>query len=129
MFTLRVARRHGVHWARFTGVVISAELEALDKAAIEYAARIGPVHAILDFFDADAIAIPETMIVRRGRQPQLMREHKRIIVVRTLQQEALARLFVAEQSNFGMVEPAKIVTTIDAAFEWLQVTEADFEPV
>jgi hypothetical protein len=122
MFTLRVACRRGVHWAHFTGVVTSAELEALDKAAIEYAARNGPVHTILDFFDAEAMAIPETTIVH-----QLMPERKRIIVVGTIEQEALARLFVAEQTDFGEVEPAEIVKTIEVAFEWLEVTEADFE--
>lgn len=126
MFILRVARRRRVHWAHFTDVITSADLEVLDKAAIDYAARNGPVHTILDFVDAEAIAIPETTIVHRARRPQLMPERKRIIVVGTFEQEALARLFVTEQINFG-VEPPEIVTTIDAAFEWLEVTEADFE--
>ena len=127
MFILHVARRRGVHWAHFTGVVTSEELEALDRSAIEYAARHGPVHAILDFFDADAIAIPETTIVHRARRPHLMPQRKRIVVVRTVEQEALARLCAAERINFGGVEPPDIVMSIGIAFERLQVTEADFE--
>lgn len=126
MFTLHVARRRGVYWGHFTGVVASAELEAFDKAVIEYAARNASVHTILDFFDADAMAIPETTIVHRARRPQIMPERKRVIVVRTFDQEALARLFVTEQINFGG-EPPEIVKNIGAAFERLRVTEADFE--
>ena len=127
MFTLRIARRRGVHWAHFTGVVTSAELEALDQAAIEYAACHGPVHAIRDFFDADAIAIPETTIVHRARRPHLMPRRKRIVVVRTFEHEALARLCATERINFGGVEPPEIVRSIGVAFERFQVTEADFE--
>jgi hypothetical protein len=126
MFTLHVARRRGFYWGHFTGVVASAELEAFDKAVIEYAARNASVHTILDFFDADAMAIPETTIVHRARRPQIMPERKRVIVVRTFDQEALARLFVTEQINFGG-EPPEIVKNIGAAFERLRVTEADFE--
>lgn len=127
MFTLHVARRRCVHWAHFTGVVASADLDAFDKAMIEYVARNAPVHAILDFFDAEAIAIPETTIVHRARRPQMMPKRKCVIVVRTVEQETLARLFVTAQRDFGGVEQPEIVKNIGSAFEQLRVTEAEFE--
>ena len=128
MLTLLIARRQAVQLARFTGVVTSAELEALDQAAVKFAARDGPVHAIMDFSDAEALAVPETKIMSRGRTPQLMPGHKRIIVARTFEQQALARLFATEQTHIG-AEPPEIVSSIGAAFERLGVTETDFEPL
>jgi len=128
MLTLHIARRRGVHLARFTEVVTSAELEALDKVAVEFAAHDGPVHAIMDFSCAEAIALPETKILQRGRTPQLMPGYKRIIMASTFEQQALARLFVAEQTRIG-AKPPEIVSSVEAAFEWLDVAETDFEPL
>lgn len=128
MLTLMFAPRRRVHLARFSGTVAWADFEALDKAVIEFVAHTGPVDAILDFSGAQAMAMPETRIMNRGRMPQLMPGRRRILVAPTFEQQGLSRLFVSEQTQLGATPP-EIVSAIDDAFAALGVTEEDFEPV
>jgi|HubBroStandDraft_5_1064220.scaffolds.fasta_scaffold998707_1 hypothetical protein len=128
MLTLLYARGRGILLARFTGFVSSADLDALDAAVIEFGGRFGPFHGIWDFSSAEVMAVPETKIQQRGRTSQLMPGRQRIIVVNTFEQEGLARIFIAEQTHAGF-EPPKVVSSTEVAFEWLQVTATDFEPV
>lgn len=128
MITLFYAGRERVLLARLTGIVTSPDLEALDQATIEFASQNGPFHAICDFSSAESVAVPETKIRQRGSTHQMMPGQQRIIVVGTPEQEALARMFVAEQTHAGS-EPSKIAWSLEAAFEWFEVTAGEFEPL
>jgi hypothetical protein len=112
---LIIAWRHRVQLVRFPGIVTSAELEALDKAASEFAVHNGSRFLLVrgrlsDVGDEKPETWPHTLADARAQG-----QHSSLDV-----RAALARLFVTEQ-HIG-AEPPEIVSSIEAVFERLGVT-------
>jgi len=100
--------------ARFTGVFSSEDVAALDQAVIEFTARHGPVHGLLDFTGLEATSMPMSKLLRRG--------YKRVFVVTETQGQEMAREFASEQATAGSEAP-RIVSTVAEAYRLLGLSE------
>jgi len=115
--------------ARFTGVFSSEDVAALDQAVIEFTARHGPVHGLLDFTGLEATSVPMSKLLKRAQQPPISPGHKRVFVVSEAQGQEAAREFASQQVLAGADRP-QIVATLAEAYRLLGLSEQPhFEPV
>src|SRR3954471_1645495 len=115
MFTLAYETRHKVLLARFTGVFSSEDVAALDRAVIEFTARHGAVHGLLDFTGLEATTVPMSKLLQRAQQPPISPGYKRIFVVSETQGHEGVREFASQQAVAGVERP-QIVSTLDEAY-------------
>ncbi len=108
--------------ARFTGVFSSEDVAALDQAVIEFTARHGPVHGLLDFTGLEATSMPMSKLLRRAQQPPISPGYKRVFVVTETQGQEMAREFASEQATAGSEAP-RIVSTVAEAYRLLGLSE------
>ena len=120
MFTLAYERRHKVLVSRFTGVFSSEDIAELDRAVIEFTARNGPSHGLLDFTQVEAVTVPMSKLVKRGGQPAISPGLKRVFVVPGSQD--MAREFANQQALAGSDGP-QIVSTLQEAYRLLGLGE------
>jgi hypothetical protein len=128
MFTLSYERRCNVLLAHFAGVYSSDDIAALDTALLEFSARYGPSHIIRDLSAVDGVAVPASKIVQRGQEPPISPGYGRVTVAPRSDLYETARLYGAEQRLAGNDAP-KLVSTLDEAFQELDVVDPQFELV
>jgi hypothetical protein len=129
VFTLAFERKHKVLLARFYGVFSSDDVAELDRAVIEFVARTGPVHGLLDFTGVEAMTVPMSKLVQRARQPPISPGYKRVFVIGSSQTQEFAREFAAHQASAGPSSP-RIVATLEEAYTLLRLgKEPRFEPI
>jgi hypothetical protein len=127
MLRLAYDRKNRVLLVTISGIFASAELEALDRAVIGFAAREGRMRAIYDYTDVEAFAVPESRIVQRAQQPSIMHEPRVVVASRALG-GAGARAFARHQRDAARRE-AVIVGTLEEAYAMLQLRNPQFETV
>jgi len=128
MFMLSYERNHNVLLARFAGVYSSEDIADLDTALLEFAARHGPAHIIRDLSAVDGVAVPASKIVQRGQEPPINPGYRRVTVAPRPDLYETARIYGVEQRLAGNDAP-KLVSTLDEAFQELNVVDPQFEPV
>lgn len=125
MFTLAFERTHRVLLARFSGVFSSEDIVRLDRAVIDFVTREGPIRGLLDFSQVEAVAVPQTFFVARGRSPQIAPGQERVIVAPHPEAYELARAYASQQRDFGNLEP-RVVTSLWDAYRLLGLERPEF---
>ena len=128
MLDLSFDGRQRILLVRFSGVFSSEDLASLDAAALPFVAREIPAGAILDFSAVDAVAVPPSVLSRRGQWPQLVPGQKRVIVAKQPKAFYRAREYARQQREAGSAEPL-VVHTLEEAYQLFDLREPNFEPV
>ena len=128
MFRLSFDTNHCVLLVQFEGVLASEDFEGLDNALLAFVSRYGLARGILDFSSVQANAVPQSFLVWRARLPQILLGQERIIVAPQQEIYDLARVYAAQQRDFGNIE-GQIVRTLADAYLALDLRQADFRPV
>jgi hypothetical protein len=128
MFTLAYEKRRKV-LARLSGVFSSEDVAELDRAVIEFTARHGPAHGLLDFTELEAMSVPMSKLLKRAQQPPISPGYRRVFVVPESQAQEMAREFASQQTQAGSDGP-QIVSTLEEAYRLLELGERPrFDPV
>ena len=113
---------------QFEGVLASEDFEGLDNALLAFVSRHGLARGILDFSSIQANAVPQSFLAWRARLPQILLGQERIIVAPQQEIYELARVYAAQQRDFGNIQ-GQIVRTLADAYLALDLRQADFRPV
>lgn len=128
MLTLTYERTARVLLVSFSGILSSDDLYDLDRASADFVVAEGPVRSILDFSAIQTVAVPTTLLIRRGRQPQIFPGQRRVILAPQDEVYDLARSYANLQRDFGNVEPL-VVQSFDAALRALRLKKPKFQPL
>jgi hypothetical protein len=128
MFRLSFVSNHRVLLAQFAGVLSSEDIKGSDKALVAFVARHGLARGILDFSSVQANALPRSFLTWRARLPQILLGQERVIVAPQQEIYELARVYAAQQRDFGNIQ-GQIVRTLGDAYLALDLKQTDFRPV
>ena len=128
MFSLSFDSNHRVLLAQFAGVLSTEDIEGFDKALAAFVSRHGFARGIFDFSSVQANAVPRSFLVWRARLPQILLGQERVIVAPQQEIYELARVYAAQQRDFGNIQ-GQIVRTLADAYLALDLRQADFRPV
>ena len=128
MLTLTYERTARVLLASFSGIFSSDDLYDLDLASADIVLMEGPVRSILDFTAVQTVAVPATLLIQRGRQPQIFSGQRSAIVAPQNEVYDLARSYANLQRDFGNFEPL-IVQSFDEALRALRLNKPKFQPL
>jgi hypothetical protein len=127
MLRLAFDRKNRVLQVTVSGIFASEDLDALDRAVIEFVAREGQVRSIYDYSDVAAFAVPQSRILRRAQQPAIVREQRVMVASPVLGAEAM-RAFGRYQREAGETEPV-IVDSLAEAYAVLRLRNPQFGPI
>jgi hypothetical protein len=128
MFSLSFDSNHRVLLPQFAGVLSTEDIEGFDKALAAFVSRHGFARGIFDFSSVQANAVPRSFLVWRARLPQILLGQERVIVAPQQEIYELARVYAAQQRDFGNIQ-GQIVRTLADAYLALDLRQADFRPV
>ena len=128
MLTLTYERTARVLLASFSGIFSSDDLYDLDLASADIVLMEGPVRSILDFTAVQTVAVPATLLIQRGRQPQIFSGQRSAIVAPQNEVYDLARSYANLQRDFGNVEPL-VVQSFDEALRAFHLKTPKFQPL
>ena len=127
MFDMQICRDRAVVLFCFRGEVGAADFERLDAMARE--GRGGPTyHLIFDMTAIEKSQLDTELVAKRGQIRPVDPGRVRIYVAPHDDLRLLVRLYAGYQQAMGWPPPL-VLSTREEAFERLQVTAADFEPV
>jgi hypothetical protein len=127
MLRLAFDRKNRVLQVTVSGIFASEDLEALDRAVLEFVAREGQVRSIYDYSAVQAFAVPQSRIVLRAQQPAIVRE-ERVMVTSPAARGDDMRVYSRYQREAGQREPI-IVDSVEEAYTVLRLRNPRFEPV
>ena len=129
MFTLFFEAREKVMLTRYTGVLSSDDIAALDEFVRGFVAREGfYVRSIFDLTGVEAFAIPRLRLFERGRKLRINPGQDRVFVAPQLEIYELYRDYAQLQLEVGNGK-AMVVKCLDEALRLLQLHDPDFQPV
>jgi hypothetical protein len=128
MFILAFDGKHKVLKSTIVGILSSDLLREWDQAVVSFTSRQGPNHGLIDFSRVEAIAVPLSRLVSRGRQPQISPGWERIIVAPRRDLVEWSSIFSEYQSSAGH-RPPIVVASMEEAHRFLGLTDPEFEPV
>jgi hypothetical protein len=129
MFTLFFEAREKVMLTRYTGVLSSDDIAALDEFVRGFVAREGfYVRSIFDLTGVEVFAIPRPQLLRRGRKLRINPGQDRVFVAPQHEIYELYRDYAQLQLEVGNGK-AMVVKCLDEALRLLQLHDPDFQPV
>jgi hypothetical protein len=127
MFDVQVCPHRNVALFTFRGELSEADFAKLDAMARE--ARGGPsYHLIFDMTLIEKSQLDTDLVAKRGHLRPADPNRVRIYIAPQHDLKLLVRLYGAYQETHGW-KPPLIMATRKEAFERLQVTDNDFQPV
>jgi len=128
MLTLTYERTARVLLVSFSGIFSSDDLYDLDLASADIVLMEGPVRSILDFTAVQTVAVPATLLIQRGRQPQIFSGQRSVIVAPQDEVYDLAKSYANLQRDFGNVEPL-VVQSFEEALRVFRLKKPKFQPL
>jgi hypothetical protein len=129
MFTLFFEAREKVMLTRYTGVLSSDDIAALDEFVRGFVAREGfYVRSIFDLTGVEVFAIPRPQLFKRGRKLRINPGQDRVFVAPQHEIYELYRDYAQLQLEVGNGK-AMVVKCLDEALRLLQLHDPDFQPV
>jgi hypothetical protein len=129
MFTVFFEAREKVMLTRYTGVLSSDDIAALDEFVRGFVAREGfYVRSIFDLTGVEVFVIPRPQLLRRGRKLRINPGQDRVFVAPQHEIYELYRDYAQLQLEVGNGK-AMVVKCLDEALRLLQLHDPDFQPV
>jgi hypothetical protein len=128
VFTLFFDPRDRVLLTHYSGVFSSEDISALDEFVAGFVAREGYVRSIFDFTDVEAVAIPRTRLLERGRKSRMNPGRDRVIVAPQWEIYELYREYAQIQMDVGNGK-LMVVRTLAEALDLLSLNNPDFQPI
>jgi hypothetical protein len=129
MFTLFFEAREKVMLTRYTGVLSSDDIAALDEFVRGFVAREGfYVRSIFDLTGVEVFAIPRPQLLRRGRKLRINPGQDRVFVAPQHEIYELYREYAQCQLELGNGK-MMVVKYLDEALRLLRLHDPDFQPV
>jgi|SRR6266404_54264 len=128
VFTVLFEARDRVMLTRYSGLLTSEDLAALDEFVAGFVTREGYIRSIFDFTNVETFAIPHTRLLERGRKLRMNPGQDRVFVAPQREIHELYRDYAKGQLNFGNGE-MMVVETMADAFRLLDLHDPDFQPV
>ena len=129
MFTVFFEAREKVMLTRYTGVLSSDDIAALDEFVRGFVAREGfYVRSIFDLTGVEVFAIPRPQLLKRGRKLRINPGQDRVFVAPQHEIYELYREYAQGQLDVGNGK-MMVVKCVDAALHLLRLHDPDFQPV
>src|SRR5882757_3213644 len=129
MFTVLFDAREKVMLTRYTGVLSSKDIAALDEYVRGFVAREGfYVRSIFDLTGVEVFAISRPKLLRRGRKLRINPGQDRVFVAPQHEIYELYRDYAQAQLDLGNGK-MMVVQRFDEALRLLQLHDPDFQPV
>ena len=126
-FEMLVDRNHKVLLVRFGRALTRQALEAMVKAARDFAGVHGNCDGIVDFSAVENLDIDVAYLRAYGGSPRVMTGARRILVAPDDEMFGIARLYGLHQSTSQGEEPM-VVRSLQAAYDLLDLKDPDFQP-
>ena len=129
MFTPFFEAREKVMLTRYTGVLSSDDIAALDEFVRGFVAREGfYVRSIFDLTSVKAFAIPRPKLLKRGRKLRINPGQDRVFVAPQHEIYELYREYAQGQLDVGNGK-MMVVKCLDEALRLLRLHDPDFQPL
>jgi hypothetical protein len=129
MFTLFFEAREKVMLTRYTGVLSSDDIAALDEFVRGFVAREGfYVRSIFDLTGVEVFAIPRPQLFKRGRKLRINPGQDRVFVAPQHEIYELYREYAQDQLDIGNGK-MMVVKCLDEALRLLRLHDPDFQPL
>jgi hypothetical protein len=128
MFALLFDSDAKVMLAQYGGVLSSVDLSAVDRFVASFVAREGYVRSIYDLAAIEALAIPRSRLLERGRKLRMNPGQDRVFVVPQEDIYELYRDYAQEQVALGNGTMV-LVRTRQEALRVLGLENPNFEPL
>ena len=129
MFTLLFDAREKVMLTRYTGVLSSEDIAALDEYVRGFVAREGfYVRSIFDLTGVEVFAILRPQLFKRGRKLRINPGQDRVFVTPQHEIHELYREYAQGQLDVGNGK-MMVVKCLDEALRLLRLHDPDFQPV
>jgi hypothetical protein len=126
-FALFFDRNHKVLLVKFGRVLTRPAVEAMVKAAREFAGVHGNCDGIVDFSAVEKLDVDVAYLRAYGGSPRVMAGARRILVAPDDEMFGIARLYGLHQSTSQGEEPM-VVRSLPAAYDLLGLKDPDFQP-
>jgi hypothetical protein len=132
VFSLFYERRHNVVMTRITGVLSSEDIEAHDRAVLNFLAGLfasdQKVRGLYDFSAVEALAVPISKIDQRGQRPAII-EGMRVVVTPPGAAGADFATRLSDQLRMAGHREPLIVDTMEEAYRLLEMDNPQFERI